>query len=180
MSLLPIVVYPDPILKTVCEPVETVTKEIQKLLDDMAETMYAAPGIGLAAPQVGVKKRVLVCDVLWKEEGEGQKPKRELYQLVNPEIIHREGQIEWEEGCLSIPGFSQIMKRSAKIKVAALDKKGKPVTIEGEGLLAVCLQHEIDHLDGKLIIDQTSRLKRNLYLDKLKKGEFQPQYQTAL
>lgn len=180
MSILPIIIYPDPILKTACEPVEKVTKEIQKLLDDMAETMYAAPGIGLAAPQVGVKKRILVCDVTWKEEGEDPKPKRELYQLVNPKIIDRKGQIEWEEGCLSIPGFLQIMPRSEKIKVEALDKKGKPVTMAATGLFSICLQHEIDHLDGKLIIDKISRLKRNLYLDKLKKGEFQPQYPTIL
>lgn len=180
MSLLPIVIYPDPILKAMCEPVEEVTQEITKLLDDMAATMYAAPGVGLAAPQVGVKKRLLVCDVSWREEVAGKKPVRKLYQLVNPKIVKKTGQIEWEEGCLSIPGFLQLMQRSAKVLVEALDKKGKPFTVIGEGLLAVCLQHEIDHLDGKLIIDQTSRLKRNLYLEKLKKGEFQALYPTAL
>lgn len=164
MSILPIIIYPNPILKTLCEPVEKVTKEIQKLLDDMAETMYAAPGVGLAAPQIGVTKRVIVIDISWKE---AEKPKK-LYQLVNPKIIHREGNIEWEEGCLSIPGFAQIMERAQKVKVEALDKKGNFITIEAQDLLAVCLQHEIDHIDGKLIIDKASRLKRNLYLDKLK------------
>lgn len=176
MSVLPIIIYPDLVLKRVCEPVEKVSKEVVKLLDDLAETMYAAPGIGLAAPQVGIKKRVIVVDVSWKEEGGA----RELHQLVNPIIIQREGQTEWEEGCLSIPGFAQIMKRAATVVVEALDKRGKPVQIKGEGLLAICLQHEIDHLDGKLIIDKISRLKKNLYLNKLKKGEFQPPYPTVL
>lgn len=166
MSLLPIKIYPDPILKTVCEPAGKITREIQKLLDDMAETMYAAPGIGLAAPQVGVAARVIVVDVSWKEESS----QRELFQLVNPKITAKSGEIEWDEGCLSIPGFTQIMRRARQVVVEALDRGGKPVTIEGKDLLAVCLQHEIDHLDGKLIIDQASRLKRKLYLDKLKKG----------
>lgn len=166
MSLLPVKIYPDPVLKTVCEPVGKITREIQKLLDDMAETMYAAPGIGLAAPQVGVTARVIVVDVSWKEESN----KRELFQLVNPKITAKSGEIEWDEGCLSIPGFTQIMRRARQVVVEALDRGGKPVTIEGSDLLAVCLQHEIDHLDGKLIIDHASRLKRKIYLDKLKKG----------
>ena len=176
MSILPIIIYPNATLKTVCEPVEKVTKEIQKLLDDMAETMYAAPGVGLAGPQVGIKKRVIVLDVTWKDE----EKERQLYQLVNPKIIHREGVLQWEEGCLSLPGFLQMIDRSEKVAVEALDKKGKPVAIEAQGLFAVCLQHEIDHLDGKLIIDKVSRLKKTLYLEKLKKGEFTPQYETAL
>lgn len=176
MSILPIVIYPDPVLKTACEPVEKVTKEIQKLLDDMAETMYAAPGIGLAAPQVGIKKRVMVIDISWKDE----KSEKKLLQMVNPKIIRREGAIEWEEACLSIPGFAQTMQRSEKVTVEALDKRGKTFSTEAQGLLAICLQHEIDHLDGKLIIDKASRLRKNLYLEKLKKGEFQPQYPTAL
>lgn len=167
MSTLEIKIYPDPILKQACKSVEKVTKEIQELLDDMAQTMYAAPGIGLAAPQVGVSKRVLVIDVAWKEEH----AKRKLYQLINPKIVAREGSIEWEEGCLSIPGFLQVMQRSKKVKVEALDFDGKPILLEGENLLAVCLQHEIDHLDGKLIIDEASRLKRNLYLEKIKEGK---------
>lgn len=167
MSLLSVLTYPHPFLQQVCEPVETVTREIQKLLDDMAETMYAAPGIGLAAPQVGISKRVLVADVRSKEEDR----KGELFQLINPVIVFKEGKIEWEEGCLSIPGFLQVMKRFKHVIVEALDKKGSPITIEGADLLAVCLQHEIDHLDGKLILDKASRLKRKLYLDKLKKEE---------
>ena len=164
MSILPILLYPDPVLKSACAPVEKITKEIQKLVDDMAETMYAAPGVGLAAPQVGITKRVIVIDITWKEE-EGP---QQLYQLVNPKIVHREGMIDWEEGCLSIPEFLQTMKRAQKVKVEALDRQGNPITIEAEDLLAICLQHEIDHLDGKLIIDKASRLKRNLYLEKLK------------
>lgn len=167
MSLLPIYIYPNPVLKTACEPVGKVTPEIQKLLDNMAETMYAAPGIGLAAPQVGVSKRVIVLDVTWK----GDQAPRRLYQLVNPVILERSGAIEWEEGCLSIPEFSQVMKRAQAVKVEALNRDGKKIVIEGEEILAVCLQHEIDHLDGKLIIDKASRLKRKLYLDKMKKHQ---------
>ena len=167
MSLLSIVTYPNPVLKTVCKPVEKVTKEIQKLLEEMAETMYAAPGIGLAAPQVNILKRVIVVDTVWKREENG----RQLYQLINPVIVESAGSIEWEEGCLSIPEFSQIMKRSQKVTVKALDKTGKEIVIDAEDLLAVCLQHEIDHLDGKLIIDKASRLKRKLYLDKIKKHQ---------
>ncbi len=142
----------------------------------MAETMYAAPGVGLAAPQVGRNERVIVLDVTWREETK----ERVLHQLINPKIIRREEKIDWEEGCLSIPGFLQMMERSAKVTATALDKKGKPMTIQAEGLLAVCLQHEIDHLDGKLIIDKISRLKKNLYMDKLKKGEFEPSYSSIL
>lgn len=176
MSILPIVLYPNPLLKTVCKPVAKVTKEIQKLMDDMAETMYAAPGVGLAALQVGRGERMIVLDVTWRDEAKEGK----LYQLINPKITHREGKIDWEEGCLSIPGFLQMMERAAKVTATALDKKGKPVEIKAEGLLAVCLQHEIDHLDGKLIIDKISRLKKNLYMDKLKKGEFEPTYPSIL
>lgn len=164
MSLLSIVIYPNPILKTVCEPVAKVTKEIQKLLDDMAETMYAAPGLGLAAPQVGSSKRVIVLDTVWKG-----KQFKKLYQLVNPVILEKSGNVEWEEGCLSLPDYLQVMKRAEKVKVKALDRNGKEIIVEGEEILAVCLQHEIDHLDGKLIIDKASRLKRKMYLDGLKK-----------
>lgn len=170
MAIRHIVLYPDPRLKTVCEKVGTVTKEIQALLDDLADTMYEAPGhgIGLAAPQIGVLKRVIVIDTQWREEKTAKK-RGNLCQLVNPVIIEREGNIEWEEGCLSIPGFAQIMKRSKKVKVKALDYNGKPVTLNAEDLFAVCLQHEIDHLDGRLIIDKASRLKRNLYLEQRQK-----------
>ena len=165
MSILKIIKYPEPILKEMCEPVEKISKELEKLLDDMAETMYAAPGLGLAAPQVGVLKRVIVVDVSSKEEGQ----KRELFQIINPKISKKEGAIEYEEGCLSIPNFYQIMKRAEKIVIEGLDKKGKQISIEAEGLLAICLQHEIDHLDGKLIIDKASPLKRKIYLDQVKK-----------
>ena len=170
MALLKILTYPNPLLKTACKPVEKVTPAIRKLLEDMAETLYAAPGVGLAAPQVGVLQRVIVVDCQWREE----KAKRQLYQLVNPVITHREGKIEWEEGCLSIPEFLQTMKRSKKVVVEALGPDGKPITVEGEDLTAVCLQHEIDHLDAKLIIDKAGRLKRNLYLEKIQKLERVP------
>ena len=166
MSILSIVTYPNPVLKAVCEPVAKVTKEIQQLLDDMAETMYLAPGLGLAAPQVGVMKRVIVLDTVWKG-----KNTKELYQLVNPVVVEKSGNIEWEEGCLSIPDFNQVMKRASKVTVKALDRHGKEIIVEGEEILAVCLQHEIDHLDGKLIIDKASRLKRKLYLDRMKKHQ---------
>jgi len=168
MARLPIYIYPDPVLKKKSEPVKEVTKEIQNLLDSMTETMYAAPGVGLSGPQVGVLKRVVVIDVVYGRE---EKTAKKLYQLVNPEILEREGEIEWEEGCLSIPGFFATMKRSKKVVAQALDRSGKKIIIEAEDLLAVCLQHEINHLDGKLIIDGASRLKRNMYLDKLKKQQ---------
>ena len=167
MTLRKIVFYPNPLLKTICKPVSAVTKETAKFLDDLAETMYANNGIGLAAPQIGILERMLVIDCNWREET----PKKKLCQLVNPIITHREGTIEWEEGCLSIPEFLQNMKRSQRVTVEALDKNGKPMKIEAEDLFAVCLQHEIDHLDGKLIIDKASRLKRKLYLDKQEKKQ---------
>ncbi|MDO8527294.1 MAG: peptide deformylase [Deltaproteobacteria bacterium] len=170
MTILKIVTYPDPVLSTACKPVEKVTKEIQALLTDLADTMYEAPGhgIGLAAPQVGVLKRVIVLDTQWKEE-KTVKKKGRLYQLVNPVITKKTGALEWDEGCLSIPGFSQMMKRAKQVTVEALDYNGKPITIEAEDLFAVCLQHEIDHLDGKLIIDKASRLKKNLYIEQVRK-----------
>ena len=168
MARLPIYIYPDPVLKKKSEPVKEVSKEIKNLLDSMTETMYAAPGVGLSGPQVGVLKRVVVIDVVYGRE---EKTAKKLYQLVNPEILEREGEIEWEEGCLSIPGFFATMKRSKKVVAQALDRSGKKIIIEAEDLLAVCLQHEINHLDGKLIIDGASRLKRNMYLDKLKKQQ---------
>lgn len=167
MSLLPIKIYPDPVLHQQSAEVTQVSAEIRRLLDAMAETMYSQRGIGLAAPQIGVLQRLVVIDIRWSED-EGKGP-RELLSLVNPKILKKEGEIEWEEGCLSIPGFLQKMNRSKKVWVEALDKNERPVRIEAEDLLAVALQHEIDHLDGKLIIDKASRLKRNLWLEQQKK-----------
>lgn len=167
MALLPIKIYPSPILHQQSKEVAKVTPEIRKLLDSMAETMYASRGIGLAAPQIGVLQRLVVLDIHWSDE-EGTAEKR-IYHLINPKIIKRTGKIEWEEGCLSIPGFLQKMERAQKIVVEALDRNGKAITIEGEDLLAVALQHEIDHLDGKLIIDKATRIKKNLWLEQQQK-----------
>ncbi|MBI2346723.1 MAG: peptide deformylase [Deltaproteobacteria bacterium] len=175
MAVLPITIYPAPILKRKAKQVPAVTDEIRRLLDDMAETMYAAPGIGLAAPQVNVGLRVIVVDVgepvPLLDRTEPKETRRKLYQLVNPEIVAREGEVENEEGCLSIPHFRQVMKRRAKVTVRALDRTGKPIEIAGHELLSVALQHEIDHLEGKLIIDGLSQLKKEQYLRQLKQWE---------
>ncbi|MER3445386.1 MAG: peptide deformylase [Candidatus Dadabacteria bacterium] len=157
MSLLRILSYPDPRLRKRSLSVERIDKEIEKLLDDMIETMYKAPGVGLAAPQVGVNLRVIVIDVSVRQEGTPG-----LIQLINPEIISSEGSQVEEEGCLSIPGFSSEVRRKATVRVQGLDRSGKPIEIEGSGLLARAFQHEIDHIDGILYIDRLSRLKREL------------------
>ena len=163
MAILEILKYPDPILKSVSLPVRKVTGETRQFMEDMLETMYAAPGVGLAAPQVGVLQRIIVMDV------DHEKPKTRVYKLINPEIRGAEGEIVWEEGCLSVADFTAEVKRAARVEVFAIDEKEKEVRIEAEGLLAVALQHEIDHLDGKLFIDRISRLKRELYTRRLKK-----------
>lgn len=163
MAILEILKYPDPILKSVSLPVRKVTPEIRRLIEDMLETMYAAPGVGLAAPQVGVLQRIIVMDV------DHEKPKTRVYKLINPQIHRAEGEIVWEEGCLSVIDFTAEVKRAARVEVVAIDEREKEVRIEAEGLLAVALQHEIDHLDGKLFIDRISRLKRELYTRRLKK-----------
>lgn len=167
MTLLAIVKYPSRVLKTKAKPVTEVTADIAQLLDDMAETMYAAPGVGLAAPQVNVSLRCIVVDTGIKE-ADGSVTSN-LLQLVNPEVTKAEGKIEWEEGCLSIPEFTLKMKRAANVHVRALDRHGKPIEFDAEGLLAVAVQHEIDHLDGKLLIDNVSGLKRDMYVKELKK-----------
>jgi len=165
MAILKILTYPDPILKKKSTPVEKINKEIEKLLDDMAETMYDAPGVGLAAPQVDINLRVIVIDISARQEDSPG-----LIELINPVIISSEGvQIE-EEGCLSIPGFSSEVKRKAKVKVQGVDRKGELVEYEGNGLLARAFQHEIDHIDGVLYIDRLSRLKRELLKKKIEKA----------
>lgn len=169
MTILKIVKYPDPVLKKVASPITKVTPDVTRLLDDMAETMYAEPGVGLAAPQVGLSLRCIVIDT-GIETPDG-KMVSNLHQLINPEITVVEGEIEWEEGCLSIPDFTVKMDRFAKVHVTALDKYGKNVEIDADGLLSIALQHEIDHLDGKLLIDNVSRLKRELYLRSQKKKQ---------
>ena len=151
MALLPILRYPDPRLHTKARPVTVVDAGIRKLVADMAETMYAAPGIGLAATQVDVHQRVLVLDV--------SEDKSQLKAFINPEILSREGECMGEEGCLSVPGIYETVTRSECVKVRALDTEGKTFELEADGLLAVCLQHEIDHLDGKVFVEYLSRLK---------------------
>lgn len=163
MAIRQIVKYPDPTLKRVCLPVTAVTDETLRLIQDMVETMYTAPGIGLAAAQVGVLQRVIVVDIDYEHPG------KNLLKLVNPEILQAEGEVVWEEGCLSVIDFTAEVKRAARVKVVAFDEKENEMKIEAEGLLSVALQHEIDHLDGKLFIDRISRLKRDLYTRRLKK-----------
>lgn len=166
----PIFTFPDPVLKVVAEPVRAIDGNLVDALGDMAETMYAAPGVGLAAPQIGISERAIVVDCDSTEErntGSG----RGLLKLINPEIIATEGSIIWEEGCLSVVDYSAEVSRAARILLRAYTPEQKEIRLEAEGLLAVCLQHEIDHLDGKLFIDRISRLKRDLYKRKLKKME---------
>ena len=179
MAILKIVQYPDPILKKVAELVGEITNDIKKLVDNMFDTMYTAEGVGLAAPQVGVSLRIIVIDVNVhgaKEEITTQGPigpkehGAQKFGMINPEIISGEGEIEWEEGCLSIPDFRLKMKRANKITVKYRTKDGGDMLIDAEGLLAVAIQHEIDHLDGKILIDNVSRLKRDMYLKKIKKS----------
>lgn len=159
MALRPILTYPDPLLKRAAADVTTLDERVARLCDDMAETMYAAPGIGLAATQVGEPVRVIVLDVHTKEEGPG----KHLLKLVNPVIVEREGEITFEEGCLSVPEFTAEVKRARRILLKAWTPEEKEVAVEADELLAVALQHELDHLDGKLFIDRLSRLKRDLY-----------------
>jgi peptide deformylase len=164
MAILEIRQYPDPVLKRKSAFVENITPEILKLIDDMVETMYAAPGVGLAAPQVGVPIRLAVVDVSGRDE------KAPLLILINPEIICSEGEVEEEEGCLSIQDFNANVRRFSKVTVRATDKDGTTREIEGDGLLARAFQHEIDHLNGLLFIDRISPLKRDLYKRRVRKA----------
>jgi len=161
MALLPILEFPDPRLRTRAEPVEKVDAAIRRLIDDMFETMYAAPGIGLAATQVNAHKRLLVIDI--------SESRKEPLALINPQIIARDGVEETEEGCLSVPGIYDKVTRAEKIRVRALDRDGKQIEFNADGLLAVCIQHEMDHLDGKLFVDYLSELKRTRIRKKLEK-----------
>ncbi len=171
MAILDIVLYPDPRLREETTPVEEITAEIRALLDDMAETMYDAPGIGLAAPQIGSNLRICVVDVGFPEdEDDGDdEPKRNLYKLVNPRIVAKEGEVDSEEGCLSIPTIREKVKRAEKVVVQALNELGEEIELEADGLFGICLQHEIDHLDGVLFIDYLSKLKKQLVKSKIKK-----------
>jgi peptide deformylase len=163
MAVLDILRYPDPRLETIAAPVERVDDAIRQLVRDMAQTMYDAPGIGLAATQVDVHKRVIVLDV--------SETRDQLIVLINPEIVAREGEQACEEGCLSVPGVYDVVKRAEKVKVRALDGDGTPYELEAAGLLAVCIQHEMDHLEGKVFVEYLSRLKQTRIRAKLQKQE---------
>ena len=161
--MIEIVTYPDPVLKKKSELVENIDGDIQSLIDTMSTLMYQSSGIGLAANQVGIGKRVITFDINYKEKG------KDLTVLINPTIIFAEDKIEFEEGCLSVPDFQGKITRKKYIQVQGLDRDGKPINIEAEDLTAICIQHEIDHLDGTLILDHVSHLKRNLYKRKVEK-----------
>lgn len=165
MALLEILQYPDPVLKKVSEPVSEITGEIKTLIQDMLETLYDAPGIGLAAPQVGRLKRVIVLDLDYRS-ADMRKPT----VLINPEIISCEGEIFFEEACLSVPEYSAEVARSEKVKVRAFNEKAEEVIISGEGLLSVALQHEIDHLNGILFVDRLGLVKRDIFKRKFRKN----------
>ncbi|MEA1050713.1 peptide deformylase [Lamprobacter modestohalophilus] len=171
MALLDILTFPDARLRRTAEPVAQVDDITRQLVDDMLETMYAAPGIGLAAIQVNVPKRVVVIDL--------SDDRSQPLCLINPELIEREGDEEMDEGCLSVPGFFETVKRAERVRVRALDRNGKPFELETDGLLAVCIQHEIDHLDGRLFVDHISSLKRQRIRKKLEKEQRTPQAGTA-
>lgn len=162
MALLKILEYPDPRLRTRASPVAVVDDRIRRLVTDMLATMYAAPGVGLAATQVDVHERVIVMDV--SEE------RNQPLALINPEIVERADVALGEEGCLSVPGFTESVERARRIRVRALDREGKPFEFAAEGLLAVCIQHELDHLEGKLFVDYLSELKRQRIRKKLVKS----------
>lgn len=163
MAKLDILHYPDPRLRTVAKPVQAVNARIQQLVEDMLETMYAAPGIGLAATQVNCHERIVVIDI---SEG-----RDEPLVFINPEIIEADGHEIMEEGCLSVPGIYEKVERAESIKVRALDKDGTSFELEADGLLAVCIQHEIDHLDGKVFVDYLSPLKQQRISKKLQKNQ---------
>jgi peptide deformylase len=163
MAMLHILEYPDPRLRKVAAPVTTFTPELEKLVADMAETMYAAPGVGLAATQVDVHKRVIVLDV--------SDTKDQLQVFINPVLLAAEGEAECEEGCLSVPGYYDKVTRAARVRVAAQDVRGHRFEIEADDLLAVCIQHEMDHLEGKVFVERLSPLKRARLLARLRKKQ---------
>lgn len=165
MAILEICTYPNAVLRRKAECVEKIDDNVQRLIEDMAETMYSAPGIGLAANQVGKPVRVLVIDL--QREGS----KNGLIALINPELVSGRGEVEYEEGCLSVPEFYSSVKRFEEVVVCALDRQGENVEISAEGLLAIALQHEIDHLDGKLFIDRLSPVSRDIFKRKWKKRQ---------
>jgi len=161
MAILKILQYPDPRLHTLAKPVVRVNDQVRKLVADMAETIYAAPGVGLAATQVDVHKQVIVIDI--------SETRDKLLTFINPEILASSGVSDCEEGCLSVPGIFEKVQRAERVTVRALDRKGKLFTLDANGLLSVCIQHEIDHLKGKVFVEYLSRLKQARILNKLKK-----------
>jgi peptide deformylase len=161
--ILDILEYPDPRLRKVATPVAVVTADIRKLVRDMAETMYAAPGIGLAATQVNVHKRIIVIDASPTHD--------DLKVFINPELVFTEGESDWEEGCLSVPGYYDKVRRAARITVRAQDERGEPFELSTDGMLAVCVQHEMDHLVGKVFVDYLSPLKRARLAAKARKKQ---------
>lgn len=163
MAKLPILLYPDPRLHTVARPVARVDDKIRKLIKDMAETMYAAPGVGLAATQVDVHLRLIVIDTSATRDG--------LLAFINPEIVEATGESDFEEGCLSVPGIYEKLKRFQNIRVRAWNADGATFEHQAEGLQAVCIQHEMDHLDGKVFVEKLSRLKRQRILSRIKKRQ---------
>lgn len=163
MTILNILHYPDEKLHKIARPVEDFGPDLQQLIGDMAETMYTAPGIGLAATQVDVHLRLLVMDL--SEE------KNELIVMANPHITHMDGEVRGEEGCLSVPGIYEEVTRAERVKVNAQDRHGQPFELEADGLLAICIQHEIDHLNGRVFVEKLSKLKLNRIVQKLKKNQ---------
>ncbi len=176
--ILKIHTFPDPVLRQKALPIKfdpKSNKELETLAKDMLETMYDAPGVGLAANQVGILKRIVVIDVEYEVEGESEKSRRFVNQhpliLINPEILKKEGQILYKEGCLSVPGVAEDVKRYSEIHLSYQDLKGKKCELKAEGLLAVAVQHELDHLDGKLFVDRLSEIKKTMIKKKLIKNQ---------
>ena len=163
MAVLEILKYPHSLLKRRSKEIDQVDENIKNLIQDMTETMYDANGVGLAACQVGVNKRIIVLDVSPMD------PEQDLFVLINPEIVAEEEEIDHEEGCLSVPDCQEIIKRKQKVRVRGISPEGKEIELEAQGILAIALQHEVDHLNGVLILDRMSRLKREIYRNKLRK-----------
>jgi peptide deformylase len=170
MSIRRILTFPAQSLRHAARPVENITGETAQWIEDMAQTMYAAPGIGLAAPQVGLDQRIIVLDVGPEEEEPGKERGKHLLHIVNPVIVESEGETTFEEGCLSVVDFRAEVKRAARVLVKGYDVEQRELSIEADGLLAIALQHEIDHLEGTLFIDRLSRLKREMYVKRVKKA----------
>jgi len=170
MARLEVMTFPDEVLRTDCAPVEDFGDELKKLVMDMAETMYAYDGIGLAAPQVGIARRLIVLDVAPVEERG-----KSILALANPEIVEADGEIEWDEGCLSLPEVTVRMTRNSRVRVRGQDLEGEEVEFEADELFAVALQHEIDHLDGRLLIDYVPPLRRKILVRELKKRKQEDQ-----